>query len=934
MYSQSSFTLLRFCISTHIINNIYTFTLKFAGAVLTTQCLLIILKKGMYDDASAIAAVLSMSVEQNRNGLGSSASLAVDESLSCAEEEVGVCEGVASLDSGGSAAHNQDEDVYGFEGQHGKQKVARKGSTPELSISVTPLQSGLVGGSVAISSSSPIEVQQLPQRITRSSAAKLANSASAAKSAVPGTAVKPPARKKSVTKSVGKGGGRASAKLQSSGAEQWDGEDGAESSSTTRSRPPSVAAAPAPDSHHMITVKGLPLSIAALLSFFGRSWQMLHKYRARECIELLSGLPAAHLGSGWVQWVMGRAYFDMCDYKLALRAFKEMQRLEPFRVKGLEMLSTTLFQLKREKELCALSQQVVEIDKLSPETWCVIGNCFSLQKETDTAIKYFERALQMCPNFTYAHTLCGHEMFANDDLDKATTAYSTALRCDDRHYSAWYGLGTIYERQERYELAEYHFRKALAVNPMSSVLRRFLGMVLLTQSQQGVDDDDDELRLKRERKAAESLAVLSEACEIDPQNATVRYNRVSALMAADRYVEALKDLEIVVGLAPGEPKVHTMLGQLYQRFGRTQEALRSFNAAVALDAKGETAAMKASLETLQIPIPSAPGASADSPGNASLIASTPSSRGYNGGMSSSPRQGNHTHSPGTARSQQRSRMTSSLVSDSGGSAIDFRFSQGSVMSVDRPNSGFASGEFAVLFSSTGGSDRSQSRSQSFHGSGSGHLNDSDGGSHDLGRGWGPVDESEDGDEDSACIEGSVIMHGDGEGDEESGEYPEDSSQFASVGIGLAGSWRSVDSTDSRGGSLRNGQRSSRVVGVGSSQSQSSSHRSVTRAGTESSFTPSTRVSGFTPRSAYVQRFPSRSPSIGVAQRVVVRDRRAYEDDDDDDDDDDGSGSEATHERTDGVNLEPEGDGGYDEYDDAEGEGGYDYRTHHEDDNQL
>ena len=38
----------------------------------------------------------------------------------------------------------------------------------------------------------------------------------------------------------------------------------------------------------------------------------------------------------------------------------------------------------------------------------------------------------------------------NEDLDKALTAFRNALRFDDRHYNALYGLGAIYYRQERY----------------------------------------------------------------------------------------------------------------------------------------------------------------------------------------------------------------------------------------------------------------------------------------------------------------------------------------------------------------------------------------------------------------------------------------------------------------------------------------------------
>lgn len=123
----------------------------------------------------------------------------------------------------------------------------------------------------------------------------------------------------------------------------------------------------------------------------------------------------------------------------------------------------------------------MELDKFAPETWCVIGNCFSLQKEPDVAIRYFQRALQLDSSFTYAHTLCGHELVSNEDLEKAVKSFRTAIFHDDRHYNAWYGLGSIYYRQEKYELAEYHFRKALSINSASSVLKCFLSIVLLAQ---------------------------------------------------------------------------------------------------------------------------------------------------------------------------------------------------------------------------------------------------------------------------------------------------------------------------------------------------------------------------------------------------------------------------------------------------------------------
>lgn len=37
------------------------------------------------------------------------------------------------------------------------------------------------------------------------------------------------------------------------------------------------------------------------------------------------------------------------------------------------------------------------------------------------------------------------------------------MRLDNRHYNAWYGMGQIFYRQEKYDMAEYHFQRSLQV---------------------------------------------------------------------------------------------------------------------------------------------------------------------------------------------------------------------------------------------------------------------------------------------------------------------------------------------------------------------------------------------------------------------------------------------------------------------------------------
>jgi anaphase-promoting complex subunit 3 len=317
-----------------------------------------------------------------------------------------------------------------------------------------------------------------------------------------------------------------------------------------------------------------------LLATLGAAQRMICSFNCKEALQIFHTLSHSQFQTGWVQHQVGRAYLALPDYTNAQRALETMQKLEPHRMKGLELLSTTLYLLKKDVELSNLSQRVVNFDQMSPETWCVVGNFFSLQKEHKAAMTFFHRAIQLDPNFTYAHTLSGHEFVANEDFDQAIAAYRDAIRVDDRHYNAWNGLGEIYFKQEKYDIAEYHFQKGLSINPQSSVIRCHL-----SQTQQAKGN----LHL-----ALDTLAL------VDERNPQAKYQRANILLALDRCEEALLEMEKVRDSSPRESSVYITMGRIYKRLGRTDEAMKAFLCALDLDPK-ENNAIKAAIDRIDEP---------------------------------------------------------------------------------------------------------------------------------------------------------------------------------------------------------------------------------------------------------------------------------------------------------------------------------------------
>lgn len=323
----------------------------------------------------------------------------------------------------------------------------------------------------------------------------------------------------------------------------------------------------------------------ALLQLLAEANYLLSTFKCQEAVEAFHRIPSHHMQTGWVLTMLGKAYFELVDYYSAARMFQKAREVDPFRLQGLEIYSTVLWHMRKEVELSTLAQEAVSLDRLSPVTWCIMGNCFSLQKEHDSALRFFQRALQLDSTFPYAYTLCGHEYFANEDFEKGIACYRNAMRLDPRHYNAWFGMGHIYLRQEKFGMAEYHFRRACHINPCSSVLRCYLGMALH--------------KLKR---TSDALEALDSAIVADPCNPLARFERASVLITEGHFDAALIELKNLLNIAPREASVYYQMGKVLKRLGKMQDALEAFCDALDLQPpSADTNVIKAAIDRITVP---------------------------------------------------------------------------------------------------------------------------------------------------------------------------------------------------------------------------------------------------------------------------------------------------------------------------------------------
>ncbi|TKA25348.1 hypothetical protein B0A50_06252 [Salinomyces thailandicus] len=292
------------------------------------------------------------------------------------------------------------------------------------------------------------------------------------------------------------------------------------------------------------------------------------RFECPKAIQIFRSLPSAQRETPWVLAQLGKAYYEAADYRSAEECFARLLKMQPSRIEDMEVYSTVLWHLKKDNTLAFLCHTLRDQDFNAPETWCAVGNGFSLSREHDQAIAAFKRATQIDEGFAYAWTLMGHEYIANEDFDAALSSFRKSVAVDRRCYGGWYGLGKTYERMGKLEEAERHYRIASSINPSNATLLVCIGVVL---------------ERLRNRKAA--LAHYTKALELSPQSALARFKKARVLMHLKYYQDALEELEVLREQAPDEANVWFLLGKCHKGLGEKNEALRSLTAALNLDAK-------------------------------------------------------------------------------------------------------------------------------------------------------------------------------------------------------------------------------------------------------------------------------------------------------------------------------------------------------------
>ena len=150
---------------------------------------------------------------------------------------------------------------------------------------------------------------------------------------------------------------------------------------------------------------------------------------------------------------------------------------------------------------------------------------------------------------------------------EAEAAAHKALELGAKPEEQEYGhflLGSIYEREKKFDQAEAEFKKVLNADPLNAAAANYLGYMLA----------DRGVRLE------ESVKYIQKALELEPNNGAYLDSLGWAYYKMNRFDQAANQLEKAARLISSDPTIHEHLGHIYLQLGKKREAQELFERAL------------------------------------------------------------------------------------------------------------------------------------------------------------------------------------------------------------------------------------------------------------------------------------------------------------------------------------------------------------------
>lgn len=265
---------------------------------------------------------------------------------------------------------------------------------------------------------------------------------------------------------------------------------------------------------------------------------------------------------------LGLIYRSQEKFEQALQVFRQVIALGNNQApRGESLIIETLRMAHRPQEAVSEADTAIQKYPQDRALRMLRATLYGERGKVDEAIQQLRSLLNRTPMDREVYLAMAQVYSQAKRYPEAEAAVQNALGVEPKSADPEYALfllGSIYERQKKYEFAEQQFTKVLAVNPLNAAAANYLGYML---ADRGVRLD-------------ESLRYIKKALELEPNNGAYLDSLGWAYFKMHRLDLAVPPLEKAARLVSSDPTVHEHLGHLYLEMGNKLRAQEEWERAL------------------------------------------------------------------------------------------------------------------------------------------------------------------------------------------------------------------------------------------------------------------------------------------------------------------------------------------------------------------
>jgi tetratricopeptide (TPR) repeat protein len=265
---------------------------------------------------------------------------------------------------------------------------------------------------------------------------------------------------------------------------------------------------------------------------------------------------------------LGRAYRGQRNYPAAIETYTEMGKLSPDAEKRAQMLIIDTYRQSRDIDRAIVeTKRALDETPKAPDLTVTLAMLYGEKSDTATATDLLQGLLQ------------GNDADREIYIDiaqvqergrKYTEAEQSAQKAEQMaressgKVTAWFMLGSIYERQKKFDQAEQQFRKVLDSDPQNAAVLNYYGYML---ADRGVRLD-------------EATSMIQRAVKQEPNNGAYLDSLGWAYYKQNKFAEAEEQLRKAIDWEGNDPTILTHLGDVYLKLDQNERAAQIFERAL------------------------------------------------------------------------------------------------------------------------------------------------------------------------------------------------------------------------------------------------------------------------------------------------------------------------------------------------------------------